>query len=128
MTGRHQVEPELVRPVEEGSELDVLVAAHARVRRAPRAMLGVEVGQDGAVEDRAHVDDLELEPDHVGDGGRVRLGLRAATPVVDSVEMDELHVRTPHAISVPVQDRRGDGGIDAAAHGDEDRGLSGHRE
>ena len=43
VSGAHGVEPEGLCTLEHGGELDVLVAAHARVGRAPGAVLSEEV-------------------------------------------------------------------------------------
>jgi hypothetical protein len=46
VAGAHRVEAECERLVEDGGELDLLVAAHARVGRAPRGVLRDEVIDD----------------------------------------------------------------------------------
>ena len=64
-------------------------------------MLIEEVSEHRPGEPLAHVDDLELESHQLGDGPRVGLGLRAAAPVVDAVEVHQLqvHPRTRYPCS-----------------------------
>jgi len=114
-----EVEPAVVRPVQEGPELDVLVAPDARVGRSTRAMLTVEVVQDGAFELGAHVHDLEREPADLRHRSGVGLGLWAAAAVVHAVQMDKLEVRAHDAVALLVEQGGGDGGIDPAAHRDQ---------
>jgi hypothetical protein len=79
--GRHRVEPQRERPVEHGRELDPLVAAHARVGRAPGGVLGDEVVNDVGLEPLAHVPDVERHVEDVCGALRVAGVLaRAAAP------------------------------------------------
>ncbi len=66
VAGDHGVEAERERPVEDGRELDLLVAAQARVGRAAGGVLGDEVVHHAGVELVGHVPDVERDPDHVG--------------------------------------------------------------
>ena len=100
VAGRHDVEACLVGALEERAELDPLVAPHAGVGRAARAMLVEEVGEHRPGEPLAHVDDLEFESHQLGDGPSVGLGLWSAAPVVDAVEVHELQVGPEDAIAL----------------------------
>src|SRR5439155_21137062 len=62
MPGRHQVDPQFVRPPEERPELDLAVAADTWVRGAPRTELADEVRDHRPLELVAEVADLEREP------------------------------------------------------------------
>src|SRR3954454_20458178 len=77
VAGTDGVEAEGQRLVQDRGELDLLVAAQARVRGAARGVLGDEVLDHVAVEALGHVPDVERDADHVagpagGAGGRPR--------------------------------------------------------
>ena len=61
----HGVEAERQRPVQHRRELDLLVAAQARVGRAAGGVLGDEVVDHVAPEPRGHVPDVERDAEHV---------------------------------------------------------------
>src|SRR5207342_1844056 len=61
VTGRHRVDPELVGPAKERAELDLAVAARARVRRAAGLVLGYEIPDHGPLELVREIADLEPE-------------------------------------------------------------------
>jgi len=71
MPGRHRVEAERERPVEDRCELDLLVAPQARVGGAAGGVLRHEVLDHVLVEAIAQVPDVEGNPDHVGCAPRV---------------------------------------------------------
>src|SRR2546426_8333745 len=55
--------------IQESLELDLGVAQHVGVRRAPRGVLAQEIGEHPVLVFGGEVDRLELDADHVG-GGR----------------------------------------------------------
>jgi hypothetical protein len=124
VTGRDRVEAERQRAVEHGGELDLLVAAQARVRGTPGGVLGHEVLDDVVVEALAQVPDVERDPNHVGHASRVvgvldgaaAAGAGAVGPRVArqrQVDAGDLVAR----IDGPGgRDRR----VDAAGHGSDD--------
>src|SRR6185437_13527417 len=69
--GADRVEAEGERPVEDRRELDLLVAAQARVRGPARRVLGDEVVDHVAGEALGHVPHVERDADHVGGPARV---------------------------------------------------------
>ena len=69
--GDDRVEAERQRPVQHRGELDLLVAAQARVRRAAGGVLGDEVVDDVGVEPLGQVPDVERDAEHVGGPARV---------------------------------------------------------
>ena len=79
VAGRHGIEPQRHGLVEQSGELDLLVAAQARVGRATRGVLGDEVLDHVALEPRGHVPDIEGDPDHVGHPAGVTGVLDGAT-------------------------------------------------
>ena len=127
VTGRDQVDAEVVGPLQERAELDLTVAPRARVRRPPRRVLGDEVRDHRPVEGRRQVHDLEREPGDAGDLGGVGARGRPAAPVLDVVEVDEAHVRADHLVALLLQQARGHRRIDAAGHGDQDGGAHASR-
>jgi hypothetical protein len=62
----HGVEAELQRALEERGELDLLVAPHAGIRRAPGLVLGHEVVDDVLAEALGEVPDVERDAEEVG--------------------------------------------------------------
>jgi hypothetical protein len=66
VAGRDRVEAEGEGTVEDGGELDALVAAQTGVGGATGFVLGHEVLDDVLVEAVAHVPDVEGDADHVG--------------------------------------------------------------
>jgi hypothetical protein len=65
------VEAEVERLVEQRRELDLLVAAQARVRRAALRVLGDEVVDDVELEPLREVPDIEGNAERVGDAARI---------------------------------------------------------
>src|SRR5207253_8964694 len=109
---------ELPRPPPEQPELDVLVAAGARVRRAAGEILGDERPHHLALEDVREVEHVVGEAEPLGDGAgvvEVLEGATAAGPVARQSERDADHlVAGAHA---PGGRHRA---VDAPAHGDDD--------
>ena len=126
VAGGDGVEPQLVGAIQEGPELDAFVAPDAGVRRSAHPVLVEEVGQHGGGERRGHVHDPELEPADVGHGGRVGFGLRPAAAVVDAVQVDQLHVRTEHLVTLLGEQTGRDRGVDAPGHRHQHGSLRSH--
>ena len=81
VAGAYRVEAERQRAVEHRRELDLLVAAQARVGGAARGVLGDEILHHVAMESLGHVPYVERDPDDVGGPAGVPGVLqRAATP------------------------------------------------
>ena len=117
--GRHHVDPQLVGAPQERPELDLAVAARARVRRAPCLVLGHEVLDHGRSELVRQVHDLERDPGDPRHLGGVRPGDRPAAPVLHAVQVHEVHVRTHDVVSLLLEQTRGDRRIDPARHRDQ---------
>ena len=122
--GRDLIEAEGERPVEEGGELDALVAAHARVRGAAGGVLGDEVIDDVLLEPLGEVPHVEGDAEHarhsVGVAGVLdraaapRAGAQSAGhPGQGEVDADDLVAGVDGTGG-------GDGGVDSAGHRDED--------
>ena len=118
--GADRVEAERERPVEHRLELDLLVAAQARVGGPARRVLGDEVVHHVLLEPLGQVPDVERDADHVGGAARVpRVLERAAAARPGPVrlrirrqrKMDAGHLMT----GVDRASRRG-GGVDSARH------------
>lgn len=71
VTGAHGVEAEFDRALQEGGELDLLVAAHARVRRASGLVLGDEVVDHVVAEALGEVPHVERDAEQVGGAARI---------------------------------------------------------
>jgi hypothetical protein len=119
MPARHHVDAELVGAAQERAELDLAVAARARVRRSARLVLRGEVREHGAIEFVGQIADLEREPGDPRGLFRVAPRARTATSVVYAVQVHEPHVRAQHVVALFVQQACGDRGIDAAGHRDQ---------
>ena len=86
VAGGDGIEAEPERAVEDGGELDLLVAPQARVGRAAGGVLGDEVVHDVLGEPLGEVPDVERDPEDVGDPSRVEieaLEAKAAPPIPD---------------------------------------------
>ena len=119
--GGNELDAQLVRTSQERAELDLPVAARARVRRATGRVLRDEVLDHRFVEGGREVTDLERESADRCDRGSVRPRGRAAAAVLHPVEVDERHVRA-HDVEAPLCKEAGcDGGIDPAGHRDQYR-------
>jgi hypothetical protein len=115
-----RVEAQVDGLLEEGRELDALVAAHARIRRAPRRVFGDEVIDHVGLEPLGEVPDVVRDADLVRDALRIHrvfdgaAAARARAERAGHPRQCEVH---PHHI-VPRFDRarRGDRGVDPATH------------
>ena len=124
MAGRHGIESQRQRLVQQRGELDLLVAAQTGVGRAARGVLGDEILNDVVVEPGSHVPDVEGNPDHVSHPAGITSVLNGATatralaqgggvPAQREMDSDHLVPGLDHA-------RGGNGRVDAAAHGGHD--------
>ena len=120
VTGDDRVEAQRHRPVQHRRELDLLVAAQARVGRAAGGVLGDEVVDHVLVEPVGHVPDVERDADHVGGAPRVaRVLERAAAARAGAVGLRVARQRQVHAGDVvPGVDRPSgrDGRVDPTGH------------
>jgi hypothetical protein len=78
--GRDRVEPERDRLVEQGRELDPLVAPQARVRGPPGGVLGDEVLDDLGLEPLGQVPHIERDPESIRDPAGITGVLDGAAP------------------------------------------------
>ena len=131
MPGADGVEAEGPSTVQDGGELDPLVAAQARVRRPARGVLGQEVVHDVRGELLGHVPHVERDAQQVGGTPGVAGVLDRAAPArPGSVGLRVARQGQVHAGDVVTGgDRpgRGHGRVDAAGHGGQDLHLSPRR-
>ena len=124
VAGRDRVEAEPERPVEHRGELDLLVAAQARVGGAPGGVLVHEVLDHVLVEPVGEVPDVERDADHVGGpAGVVGVLDRAAAARAGAVRRGvarEGEVDAGDVVTGLDGPGRGDRGVHAAGHGGED--------
>ena len=124
VAGGDGVEAEGQRPVEHGGELDLLVAAQARVGRAAGGVLVHEVLDHVLVEAVGEVPDVERDADDVGRAAGVVAVLdRAAAAGAGAVGRGVAREREVDAGDVVAGldgAGRGDGRVDPAGHGGDD--------
>ena len=124
VAGRDGVEAQRQRAVEHGGELDLLVAAQARVGGAAGGVLVHEVLDHVLVEAVGEVPDVERDADDVGGAAGVVAVLdRAAAARAGAVGRGVAAQREVDAGDVVAGldgAGGGDGGVDAAGHGGED--------
>src|ERR1019366_3394393 len=115
MAGRHGVKAQTLRALEEQVELDMTVALDARVGRASRRVTGDEGRHDVTFELLGVVEDVMVDPEHLGDtarvvdvGDRTTARVRDATPELQRGANDLV----PGVHEEPRRDRR----VNAAAH------------
>ena len=123
VAGAHRVEAERHRPVQDRGELDLLVAAQARVGRAAGGVLGDEVLDDVLVEPLGHIPDVERDADHIGRPAGVpgvlqRAAAAGAGPVGLRVG-GQRQMDAGHLVTRVYRPRRGRGGVHPARHGRE---------
>jgi hypothetical protein len=127
MPGGHEVDAEPIRPIEERTELDVLVAARTWVRRPAGLVLPEEIRQDRLGERRRHVHDLEGEPADAGHRLGVGAGARPAAAVVHAVgQVHQVHVGAEHFVALLGEQAGRDGGVDPARHRNQHGTLRAH--
>ena len=123
MAGRHMRGAERAGLGEQVAELELLVAHHARVRRATGGVFAGEIIDDQPLELARLVDDIVRDAERMRHAARVRDGLRPATLVLrarDAVLRPDLHRHADHVVALLLQQQRRDGGVDAAAHAEQD--------
>ena len=122
--GRHRVEAQGERPVEDGGELDLLVAPQARVGRAPGGVLVHEVLHDVLVEAVGQVPDVERDADDVGRAACVVAVLDGAAPARPGAVRRRVaaqgEVHPGHLVPGLDGAGGGDGGVHPARHGGDD--------
>src|SRR5690606_11337231 len=124
VAGAHGVEAEGQRLVQQGGELDLLVAAQARVGGAAGLVLGDEVLDDVLAEPVGEVPHVEGDADDVGGATGVAGVLDGATTPRAGAEglrvRGEREVDAGHVVAGLGGTGRGDGGVDSAGHGGQD--------
>ncbi|BFO15545.1 hypothetical protein SHKM778_19330 [Streptomyces sp. KM77-8] len=124
VAGADRVEAEREGLVEEGGELDLLVAAQARVGGAAGLVLGDEVLDDVLAEAVGEVPHVERDADDVGGAAgvaRVLDGAAAARAGAERLGVrGEREMDAGHVVARLGRAGGGDGGIDSAGHGGQD--------
>ena len=85
MSRRDEIRAELIRAINEASELQILIAHHAGIRRATGLVFVGEILDDVLLEFRRLVNQVIRNIQLVADGARVGDGLRAAALVLGTV-------------------------------------------
>ena len=120
VAGAYGVEAQRQGAVQDRGELDLLVAAQARVGGAARGVLGDEVLDHVAVEALGHVPDVERDADHVGGPARVAGVLeRAAAAGPGPVRLGvggQREMDAGHLVTRVHRPGRGGGGVHSARH------------
>ena len=119
MPGRDPLRPELTRALPEAGELDELVAAHTRVRRATRQIVGDKRVDHIAGEDVAEVHHIERDAELCGDTAGIEKVVERATTTTRRVA-PQPHGDADDLVSGFDQQGRGNRAVDAAAHTNDD--------
>ena len=123
MAGRNKIRAKLPGAVNQPAELQILIAHHARVRRAAGLVFVGEVTDDVLLEFRRLVNQVIRNAELVADGARVGDGLRAAAFVLGAVHAilrPELERDADDLVALLQQQRRRGGGINSSAHAADD--------
>ena len=123
MAGGDVVRAELLRPVNQAAKFQILIAHHARIRRAARLVFVGEVLDDVLLEFRRFVNQVIGNAEGVADGAGVGDGLRSAAPIlgaVDAVLRPELEGDADDLVALLQQKRRRGGGVHSPAHAADD--------
>src|ERR1017187_1671374 len=130
MAGADRVETERFRPVQNGRELDLLVAAEAGIRGIAAGVLVDEILNDVGVEALGHVPDVERDADHVGGAACVPCvlqGAAAARPGPVGLRVGgQGKVHAGHVMARFRRPAGGHRGVDAAGHRGEHAQSSHH--
>ena len=119
MSRGDKIRAKLIRTVNEPSKFQILVAHHARIRRAAGFIFVGEVLDDVFLEFRRLVNEVIRDVKLVADGARVGDGLRAAALVLGAVHAilrPELERDADDLVALLQQQRRRGGGIYSPAH------------
>ena len=123
MSRGNEIRAELVRAVNEPAEFQILIAHHARIRRAAGLVFVGKVLDDVLLEFRRLVNEIIRDVELVADGARVGDGLRAAAFVLRAVHAilrPELERDADDLVALLEQQRRRGGGINSPAHAADD--------
>ncbi len=123
MSRRDEIRAELIRAVNQSTELQILIAHHARVRRAAGLVFVGEVLDDVLLEFCRLVNEVIRDVELVADGARVGDGLRAAAFVLRAVHAilrPEFQRDADDLVTLLDQKRRRRRGINSSAHAADD--------
>jgi hypothetical protein len=119
MSGRDEICAELIRAVNEPAELQILVAHHARIRRATGLVFIGEILDDVLLKFARLIDQIIWNVQLVADGARIGDGLRAAAFVLGAVHAilrPEFQRDADDVVTLLDQKRRRRRGINSSAH------------
>ncbi len=127
MPGGQVVGAQRERVLEQGAELDVLVAGEAGVRRPPRRVLGHEPIHDALGELALHVEHVVADAERGGGGaGVVHVFDGTAALVVARgrgvLDRPEAHGDADDVVALLEEQGGGDGGVDPSGHSDNNPG------
>ena len=119
MAGGDELRAELVGAINQPAKLQILIAHHARVRRAAGLVFVGKVTDDVLLEFRRLVNEVIRNVELVADGAGVGDGLRAAALVLGAVHAilrPELERDADDLVALLQQQRRRGGGVHSTAH------------
>ena len=104
--------------IEECLELDLGIAQHIRVGRAPGGVLPKKVCKDAVLVLGREIHRLQLDADHVGGRGGVDQVLPRRAVLVVIVVFPVLHEKADHVVALALKQQRRNRGIDPPGHAD----------
>ena len=123
MSRGDEIRAELIRAVNQSAELQILIAHHARIRRASGLVFVGEILDDVLLEFRRLVNEVIRDVELVADRARVGDGLRAAAFVLGAVHAilrPEFERDADDIVTLLDQKRRRRRGINSSAHAADD--------
>ena len=123
MAGGDVVRAELAGAINKPAKFQVLIAHHARIRRAAGLVFVGEVINDVLLKFRRLVNEVIRNVELVADGARVGDGLRAAALVLGAVHAilrPQLERDADDLVALFEQQRRRGGGVHSPAHAADD--------
>jgi len=119
MAGGDVIRAELTGAVNQPAKLEILIAHHARIRRAAGLVFVGKVADDVLLEFRRLINQVIRDAKRVADGAGIGNGLRAATLVLGAVHAilrPELERDADDLVALLEQQRCRGGGVHPSAH------------
>src|SRR5690606_20558598 len=114
VAGRDVLGAEFDGMIEEGPELDLGVAQHVRIGRAPGGVLAQEIGEDPLAVLGGEIDRLDVDLEPIGDAVRIDPVLPGRAVFVVVIVFPVLHEQADDLVALLLEQPGRNGGVDPA--------------